>query len=74
MGQLVNTLTADEKYPVLDRDNLKIPILMQLSQKQETFSQFFSAFLESTLNFEYFGKKDDPQSLHFRYYRIRKCG
>ena len=35
---------------------------MQLSQKQETFSQFFSAFLESTLNFEYFGKKDDPQS------------
>ena len=62
MGQLVNTLTADEKYLVLDRDNLKIPILMQLSQKQETFSQFFSAFLESTLNFEYFGKKDDPQS------------
>ena len=36
---------------------------MQLSQKQETFSQFFSAFSTSTLNFEHFQKKDDPHSL-----------
>ena len=34
---------------------------MQLSQKQKTFSQFFAAFLKSTLNFEHFEKKDDPQ-------------
>ena len=33
-----------------------------LSQKQNTFSQFFSAFLKSTLNFEHFGKKDGPHS------------
>ena len=33
---------------------------MQLSQKQKTFSQFFAAFLKSRLNFEYFGKKYDP--------------
>ena len=33
-----------------------------LSQKQKTFSQFFSAFLKSTLNFERFGKEDDPHS------------
>ena len=32
---------------------------MQLSQKQETFSQFFCRFLESSLNFEDFQKKDD---------------
>ena len=41
---LVNTLTADEMYPVLNRDNLTIPIQMQLSQKQKSFSQFFDTF------------------------------
>ena len=61
MELLVNTLATDEKYPVLNRDNLTIPIQMQLSQKQKTFSQFFAAFLKSTLNFEHFEKKDDPQ-------------
>ena len=32
---------------------------MQLSQKQETFSEFLSGFLISSLNFEHFQKKDD---------------
>ena len=54
LGLLVNTMLADEKYPVLNRDNLTIPIQIQLSQKQENFSQFFSAFLKPTLNFEYY--------------------
>ena len=57
---LVNTLVANEKYPVLNRDNLTIPIKMQLSQKQKTSSQFLAAFLKSRLNFEYFEQKDDP--------------
>ena len=30
---------------------------MRLSEKQEIFSQFFFAFLKSTLNFEHFPKK-----------------
>ena len=60
LGLLVNTLAADEKYPVLNTDNLTIPIQMQLSQKQKTFSQFFAAFLKSTLNFKHFESKDDP--------------
>ena len=60
LGLPVNTLAADEKYPVLNRDNLTIPIQMQLSQKQKTFSEFFAAFLKSRLNFKYFLKKDDP--------------
>ena len=47
LGLLVNTLAADEKYPVLNRDNLTIPIQMQLSRKQNTFSEFFTAFLKS---------------------------
>ena len=60
LGLLFNTLVADEKYLVLHRDNLTIPIQMQLSQKQKTFSQFFAAFLKSTLNFKHFESKDDP--------------
>ena len=35
---------------------------MQLSQKQGIFSQFFFAFLKSTLNFERFPKKEQPHS------------
>ena len=53
----VNTLAADEKYLVLNRDNLTIPIQMQLSQKQKKFDEFFGAFLKSRLNFEYIEKK-----------------
>ena len=58
----VNTLTADDKDFLLNTDHLKPPIRMQLSQKQETFSEFFLAFSKSTLNFEHFQKKDDPHS------------
>ena len=53
-------MTDDEKYSLLYKDNLTQPIQILLSQKQKTFSQFFSAFLKSTLNFEYFQKIDDP--------------
>ena len=51
---LVNTLGPDEKYPVLNRENLTILIQMELSQKQITFSLFFAAYLKFRLNFEYF--------------------
>ena len=56
LGLVVNTLAANEKYPVLTRDNLTIPIQMQLSQNQKTFSHFFASFLKSRMNFKYFGK------------------
>ena len=54
---LVNTLAANENYPVLNRDNLTIPIQMQFSQKQNTFSYFFAAFLKGAINFKYVVKK-----------------
>ena len=59
---LVKTLTDDEKYSLLYRENLTQPIQILLSQKRKTFSQFFSAFLKSTLNFPHFQKKYDLQS------------
>ena len=51
---LVNTLTDDDKYSLLYRENLMQAIQILLSEKQNSFSQFFSAFLKSTLNFEHF--------------------
>ena len=54
-----NTLTADDKYSLLNIDNLTQPIQILLAQKEKTFSQFFYAFLKSALNFEHFQKKDD---------------
>ena len=58
----VNTLTDDEKYSLLYRDNLMQPIEILLSHKQKSFSEFFSELLKFTLNFEHFRKKDDPHS------------
>ena len=62
LGLLVNTFATDKKYPVLNRDNLTIPIQMQLSKKQESFSKFFAPFLKSSWNSECFLKKDDLHS------------
>ena len=57
-----NTLTADDKYSLLNRDNLTQQNRTQLSQQQEGFPEFFLAFPKSGLNFEHFQKKDDPHS------------
>ena len=54
LGLLFITLAADEKYALLKKDNLTIPIQMQLSLKQKNLSQFFAAFLKATLNVKYF--------------------
>ena len=62
LGLFVNTLTDDDKYSLLYRDNLTQPIQILLSQKRKNFSRFFSAFLKSTLNLKHFQKKDDPHS------------
>ena len=52
-----NTLTAYDKYPVRDCENLTFPIQMQLSLKPKTFSQCFVPFLEYTSNFNHFEKR-----------------
>ena len=59
---LVKTLTEDEKYSLLYRENLTEPIQILLSQKRKTFSEFFCAFSKFTLNFEHFQEKYDPHS------------
>ena len=62
LGLFVNTLTDDEKYSLLYRDNLMQQIQILLSQKPKTFSKLSSEIFKPTLNFEHFEKKDDPLS------------
>ena len=56
-------MSALDKCSLPNRDNLMQPIHMQLSQKLKIFSQLFNVFSKSSLNFEYFQKKDDAYSL-----------
>ena len=56
-GLLVNTLAADAKYPVFNKENLMIPIQVQLSRKEKLFSEFFAAFLKYRLNLQHFERK-----------------
>ena len=53
-----NTLILDDKHYLLNRDNLRQPIQMQLYQEQKIFSEFFLAFLKSILNFTHLPKND----------------
>ena len=53
----VNTFTDCDKSSVLNRQYLTLPIHMQLSQKQNGFSEFCSEFLKSRLNFKHIQKK-----------------
>ena len=58
----VNTVSADDKYSLLKRDNLTQPIRTPLSQKQKPFYELLLAFSKSALNLEHFQKRVDPHS------------
>ena len=59
----VNTMTADYKYFRQNLENLRQQVQTQISLKPKTFSRFFIVSLKSTLNLEYFEKKDESHSL-----------
>ena len=63
LGQFVNTLTSDYKYSLQNRENLSQQVPMQISMKMKTCSQFLIAFLKSTLNLEYFERKNQFHTL-----------
>ena len=56
-SRYLNTLTTGDNYFLVSRDNWMETIQMPLSQKKKVFSEFFSAFFESALNFQHFEKK-----------------
>ena len=62
LRMFVNVFNADSKCFLLNRDNLRQPIQMPLSEKQKKISKFFSAISKSKLNFELFWTEDDPHS------------
>ena len=64
LGQFANTLTAYYKYSRRNRENLSQQVPMQTSLNLKTCSRFFIAFVKSTLNFQYFEKKDLSHSLN----------
>ena len=53
----VNTVTANDKNSLINRDNLTKRIEIHYSQKQRHVSQLFSAFLNFTSNFQHFQQK-----------------
>ena len=55
-------LTTNYEYSRSNGDNLPLPIQRQLSEKLKTFSQFFIALLECTLNVEHFEKNKSHSS------------
>ena len=59
----VKTLTADDKYSGSNMQSLPQIFQTPLSQKQETFSWYFIAFLKCAWNLENFQKKDEYPSL-----------
>ena len=63
LGQFVNTMTAVYNYFRWNLENLRQQVQTLISQKVKTFSLFFIASLKSTLNLEYFEKKDQSHSL-----------
>ena len=50
----LKTWTANDKYSLISKDKWMERIQMNLSQKQNNFSEFFSAIFESALNFQHF--------------------
>ena len=52
-----NTLIVDNKHYLLNKDNLKQPIQMQLYQKQKTFSELFFCIFKIYIKLETFAKK-----------------
>ena len=53
-SRFLNTLTADDKYALISRDNWIQTIQLHLSQKQNISFEFLSTFFESALNFQRF--------------------
>ena len=58
-----NTLTVDDKYSLLNRDNLMQPNQMHFSQQQKKVLLISLCIFEIYIKFETFFKKDDPLNL-----------
>ena len=53
----VNNLTADDKHYLLDKDILRQPIQMQLSEEQKSFSELSFYIIKISVKFYIFDKQ-----------------
>ena len=65
-------MPADDKYSLLNKDNLTQPIQMQLSEKEKTFFNLFSGLMKFRLNFENFQKNKNLRADELTKLRTRK--
>ena len=72
LGLLVHTLATDEKYRVLNRDNLMIPIQMHLSEKKKLFLNFLLHFWNLTEILNVLKQKMNLIAFVFPKFRTRK--
>ena len=63
LTQLVNTLTAHNKYSHCNVHNFAQQVQTPFSQKEKTFCPFFNTFLKCACNLKHFEKKDEYPSL-----------
>ena len=56
-------MTTDDKYSRRNMLNFTQQFEAPVSQKQDTFSGFFVAFLKCAINLQHFEKKDEYPSL-----------
>ena len=62
LGLFVNTLTSHDKFSCYKNENFPQAIQMQSSKQPKIFYELLIEILESSLNFQHFEKKDEPQS------------
>ena len=60
LGLLVKRLSANYEYSRSNRENLPLPIQMELSENPSIFWCIFFVFLEHTLNFQCSEKNNEP--------------
>ena len=60
LGLLLNTLTPSYEESSSNRDNLELPVHMEVCKKLQKFFRIFIAFFESALNFGHFENKNEP--------------
>ena len=71
----VNTLTAYDKYSLINTDSLTKTIQMHLFKTEKHFVNLFLWFWNVDLVFNILKKKDDAQSLCiFEYRDYERCG
>ena len=67
---LFNPLTPDDKYSLLNRDNLLQHFQMQLSQKRKVLAQSFFPISKFRFNFKDLKKKDHPHNWCFSKFMV----